>query len=100
MKPYFFSGHFYIVKNKAHTELQEFAREYNHCLIDEEKLNRLKIDFRMKTNRVNARHTRCKNIELTAHSFDGRSFQFSVESNFQLTATPVTRYELSDVIDV
>lgn len=100
MKHYFLSGHFYMTKNKAHEELQKFAQQYNHTLIDQEKLNRLKIDFRMKTERVNARYKRCHNIDLQARSFDGKSFTFTVESNFQLSATPVNRYELSEPVEI
>lgn len=98
MKHYFISGHFYIPKNKAHAELQEFARSFNHCLVDENKLTDLKKAFKSKTADVNWLNKRCSDIELQARSFDRQNFVFLVDSNFQLTATPVDRYELTEPV--
>ena len=98
MKHYFISGHFYITKNKAHQQLQEFAQKFNHCLIDEVKLAELKTAFKAKTSDVNWLNKRCHDIQLEARSIDRKSFSFIVEGNFQLSATPVTRYELTEII--
>lgn len=100
MKHYFISGHFYIPKNKAHEELQQFAQTFNHCLIDEVKLTELKSAMKAKTSDVNWLHKRCNDIDLQARSFDRKSFTFSVEGNFQLFCTPVTRYELTEPVSV
>lgn len=96
MKQYFISGHFYVPKNRAHQQIQDFARTFNHCLIDEAKLTELKSAFKAKASDVNWLNKRCKDIDLQARSFDRVSFTFLVESNFQLTATPVERFELSE----
>ena len=95
MKQYFISGHFYIPKNKAHEQLQDFARTFNHCLIDEQKLNELKSAFKAKTSDVNWLNKRCQDIILQAQSFNQKTFTFLVDSNFQLTAIQVERYELT-----
>lgn len=100
MKHYFISGHFYIPKNKAHEQLQKFAQTFSNCLIDETKLTELKQAFQLKTDDVNWLNKRCQDINLQARSFDKNNFMFIVESNFQLTALLVNRYELSDLIDV
>ncbi|WP_372775638.1 hypothetical protein [Mangrovibacterium sp.] len=95
MKQYFISGHFYVPKNKAHKELQDFAQTFQHCLIDEQKLNELKSAFKAKTSDVNWLNKRCQDIDLQARSFDKKNFMFIVDSNFQLTATLIERFELA-----
>ena len=100
MKHYFISGTFYIPKNKAHAEFQNTVMAFNKSLFDEKKLNEFKTDLNAKKEEVNKEFKRCKDIDLKISCYDGKNVIFSVEGNFQLSATLVKRYELTEPINI
>lgn len=95
MKQFFISAHLYQTKNQAHNEIQEIAKPYDKCLIDEVKLKELKSMLRKETDRVNLKYTRCHNLELRISNYGQSGAHYiSIESNFQLSITEVKRFEL------
>lgn len=99
MKQYFMDLQCYIPKNKAHEAVQKFVREYNHCLIDETKLNEFRINARLKVAEINKKFTRCQNILLEHNSFYNSSSRLSVEGNFYMDIQEIERFELTPVRD-
>lgn len=92
MKQYFMEITCYSTKNKAHEELQEFARRYHHCLVNEPSLKQIKARFEEKMNQVNAAHPRCRNIELSGwkHQY---TQTIAIEGNFILSVKEIKRTE-------
>ena len=99
MKQYFMHLQCYIPKNKAHEAVQEFIRQYNHCLIDETKLNEFRAESRLKVAEINGQFPRSQNIMLEHHSFHIGSSRLSVEGNFYMDIQEIERFELTPVRD-
>ena len=95
MKQYFLEIMCYQPKNKAHEELQQFVREYNHCLVDEENMVLVKSQIKQKILEVNNQHTRCQNIELSGWRNNPANERIAVEGNFYLDIKQVERFELT-----
>lgn len=98
MKQYFISGTWYQTKNSAHEEAQKMAMNYNHCLIDEKRLEDLIETFKRRIDAINQANKRCKNLKLIYRKFElaeHESQLIAIESNFNLGITPVKRFELS-----
>lgn len=96
MNQFFLELQCYQPKNKAHEELQQFVSQFNHCLTDDEKLGRIKVDIKMKIDRVNAIHTRCQNIQLSGWQHTPRCESIAVDGNFHLSIKKVERFELAE----
>ena len=64
MKQYFLKIHLNQTKNKAHEAVQDFARQYEKCLIDEPQFFQLVQNTRDKIAEVNKEFKRCQDIEL------------------------------------
>ncbi len=90
MKQYFIDATFYVTKNSAHKQAQKIAMNYNHCLIDEKRLEDLIDSFSRKVDANNKANTRCK-FELPGQE----SQLITIEGNFSLSITLVKRFELS-----
>jgi hypothetical protein len=98
MKQYFIDGTFYTTKNSAHKQAQKIARNYNHCLIDEKRLEDLIESFTRKVYEINRTNKRCKNIELVHRKFElleHESQHLTIDGNFSLDITPVKRVEFA-----
>jgi len=93
MKQYFLKIHLNQTKNKAHEAVQDFARQYEKCLIDEPQFFQLVQNTRDKIAEVNKEFKRCQDIELHFLTHTDHSFSFSVESNFSFSVYEVKRYE-------
>lgn len=85
----------FIPKNKAHEAAQEFAREYQHCLIDERKLEEFLKTLRERVEEINQKFTRCQNICFNYQKFHTGSIRASIEGNFYFSIEEVKRFELS-----
>ena len=98
MNQYFIDATFYVTKNSAHQQAQKIAMNYNHCLIDEKRLEDLIESFSRKVDAINKSNKRCKDIKLEYRKFDlsgHESQQIGIEGNFYLSIKPVERFELS-----
>ncbi|MCA1759069.1 MAG: hypothetical protein LC658_04795 [Bacteroidales bacterium] len=98
MKQYFIDGTFYTAKNSAHDRAQKIARYYNHCLIDEKRLEDLIDTFSRKVDEINRTNKRCKNIKLVHRKFEisGQESQhLAIDGNFYFSIQEVKRFELS-----
>lgn len=96
MKQYFMDLTCYIPKNKAHEAAQEFAREYQHCLIDEEKLEEFLKTMKDKVEAINKKFTRCQNIYFHYQEFHTGTMRAEIEGNFYFSIVEVKRHELSE----
>lgn len=95
MKQYFMDLTCFIPKNKAHEAAQEFARQYQHCLIDEENLNEEFFPTLKKTvEAINKKFTRCANIYFHYQEFHTGTMRAEIEGNFYFSIVEVKRYEL------
>jgi hypothetical protein len=98
MNQYFIDATFYVTKNSAHQQAQKIAMNYNHCLIDEKRLENLIESFSLKVDAINKANKRCKDIKLEHWKFElpgHESQHISIEGNFSLSITLVKRFELS-----
>ena len=95
MKQYFLKVNSYSPKNKAHESVQNFAMQYNKCLIDEPQFFKLVQNMKDKIAAVNSEFKRCQDIELQFRKLYDETFIFSVESNFSFSVYEVKRYELA-----
>jgi murein endopeptidase len=98
MKQYFISGTFFVTKNSAHEQAQKIAFYYNHCLIDEKRLEELIESFSRKVDAINKANKRCKDIKLVHRKFElpgHESQQIGIDGNFYLSIKLVERVELS-----
>jgi hypothetical protein len=98
MKQYFIDATFYVTKNSAHKQAQKIAMNYNHCLIDEKRLEDLIDSFSRKVDAINKANKHCKDIKPEHRKFElpGQESQLiTIEGNFSLSITLVKRFELS-----
>lgn len=95
MKQYFLKVNSYSPKNKAHEAVQNFAMQYNKCLIDEPQFFQYVQNMKNKIDVVNSEFKRCQDIELQFRKLHDETFIFSVESNFSFSVYEVKRYELA-----
>ena len=98
MNQYFIDATFYVTKNSAHEQAQKIAMNYNHCLIDEKRLEDLIESFSRKVDAINKANNRCKDIKLEYRKFElpgNESQLITIEGNFSMSITPVKRFELS-----
>jgi hypothetical protein len=95
MKQYFLKINIYSPKNKAHEAIQNFAMQYEKCLIDEPQFFQFGENMKDKIAAVNSEFKRCQDIELQFRKMYDKSYIFSVESNFSFSVYEVKRYELS-----
>ena len=96
MKQHFITINAYQTKNKAHAELQDLVRQYDNCLIDEQRLQELLEDFKHHIVFINNKYTRCQDIKWGASSFTDGHSSFYVEGNFHMSIVQVKRFEFSD----
>lgn len=84
MKHFVKLGQTYSVKNKAHKEIQDYARKVDYTLLltDEEK-KIFKSDFKKFVDDVNVRNKRCLDIELDSYKF--QNYSLSVDGNFYMS---------------
>lgn len=87
----------YIPKNKAHKAVQEYARQYNKCLMDEPSFFQFVNEMKEKIAEVNSKFKRCQDIDLQFRKMHDGTFIFNVESNFSFSVYEVKRYELTAV---
>ena len=97
MKQYFLKINTYIPKNKAHEAVQEYARQYNKCLMDEPQFFQFAQNMKDKIAEINSKFKRCQDIELQFRKLYDETYIFSVESNFSFSVYEVKRYELTAV---
>ena len=95
MKQHFINITTYQTKNKAHAEIQAWAREYNNCLIDDTRLYAFLDALAKKVREINEKYPRCQDITWRLSSYTECSQRVEVESNFYLNITEVKRFELS-----
>jgi hypothetical protein len=75
-------------KNKAHKEIQDYARKVDYTLISsKEALSEFKAEFKKFVDEVNRRHTRYQDIHLSINDYTNVSI--SVESNFIMSVYEV-----------
>ena len=96
MNQYFMELTCYQTKNKAHKELQQFALQYNNCLIDDEMLKEFKSDLKNQINLVNDKYPRCKTIELSGWKNTPGSEAIAIDGNFVVQVKMVNRTELGN----
>lgn len=96
MKQYFITINAYQTKNKAHEELQNLLRQYDNCLIDEQRLQQLLEDLKHHIIFINNKYTRCQDIKSGSSSFTHGHSSFYVEGNFHMSIVQVKRFEFSD----
>lgn len=97
MKQYFLKINIYTPKNKAHEAVQDFAKKYEKCLIDEPQFFQFVQNMKDEIALVNYHYKRCQDISLYFHKHTYGSFSFSVESNFSFSVYEVKRYETAPV---
>lgn len=98
MKQYFLKVNSYSPKNKAHEAVQNFAMQYNKCLIDESQFFQFIQNMKDKIAAVNNEFKRCQDIELQFWKLHDETFMFSVESNFSFSVYEVKRYECTPAV--
>ena len=95
MKHYFIDGTYYVPGNKAHEEIAAFAAEFNHVVMDEERLKAFVQEMKAKGDEVNAKHKRCKDLHVRhfAYKHISESQSLSVEGTFSLNIQLIKRFE-------
>ena len=93
MDKYFMELMCYQTKNKAHEELQQFALQYNDCLIDDAMLKKLKADLNTQIACVNSKYSKCKDIELSGWRNTPGHEAIAIDGNFIIQVKKIARFE-------
>jgi len=83
----------YIPKNKAHEEIQSFARSKDGTLINSEQARQnFKAEFDQKLAEINAKYKRCHDLEWSG--YNSHESHIAVDGNFRIKLL-VVYHELS-----
>jgi len=98
MKQYFLKLDLNQPKNKAQKAVQEFAKQYADCLIDEPALKKLKLKIEKELQRINTEHPRCTDLSFTVseHWIDEFEHQINIDGGIYFSYRSVKRFELSE----
>lgn len=89
----------YNTKNKANEELQQYACQWNHALVDEPTLINLTDGLKETIKIINTKYPRCQDIKLSTFfsPLDPNNRAISVDGNFHLSVKAVLRTETRDI---
>lgn len=98
MKQYFMQLQLNQPKNKAQNALQEFAKQYADCLVDEKSYQNFKVTLDAKITEVNQEFTKCGDIPPLRESNPWHSpeeFEIFVSAGITFLIRSVKRFLLS-----
>ena len=93
---YFIKVTSYVPKNKAHKEIQAYVKRFHHMLIDAETKELIKNSIRAKLDQVNAKYTRCQDIDLSGYLYDHE--RIAIDGNFYIDIEAVKSIWLTESI--